>query len=78
MKAIDKTILVLVSLSLSFVSATAFLLWLTERNNDLAFAPSLAFSAVVGLVAPLAAVIVLRRLRPKWSAGWLFAIYMVV
>ena len=60
------------------MAAAAFLLWLTERRNDLEFAPSLALSALVALVAPLAAVIVTRRLRPQWSAGWLFAVYMVV
>ncbi len=78
MKGIDKTILTLVSLSLSFMAAAAFLLWLTERRDDLGFAPSIALSALVGLVAPLAAVIAIHRLRPTWSAGWLFAVYIVV
>ena len=78
MKAIEKTILLLISLSLSCMAATAFLLWLAGRNNDLAFAPSLALSALVALAVPLAAVFAGRRLRPQWSAGWLFAVYMLI
>ena len=75
MRAMDKTILATVSLSLSAITATLFLLWLANRRPDLEFAPSLGLSVLVGLVVPLALVAIVQRLRPQLKAGWLFAIY---
>ena len=76
MRALDKTILAIVSLSFSALTATAFLLWLANRRQDLEFAPSLGLSVLVGLVVPLSVVAIVKRLRPRTNAGWLFAVYL--